>query len=294
MSVHAKSYYGATANDSTRHPELTEEISADVCVVGGGFTGIMAALHLAERGYDVVLVEGERIGWGASGRNGGQICTAYNKSMATIEGLVGKDGAKAMWDVETDSKDLIRDRVAQHDIDCDLRWGYLHAASKPSHMPDLQEMQDEWGRFGYTETTLMNKAELEQRLGSEIYHGALWESLGGHIHTLNYALGLARAAKDAGVRLFENSTVTRIDKAPSPKVVTAKGQVTAKFIVAAGNAYLGKLIPHLYHRVMPVGSFILATEPLGEERAKSLIANNDAVCSSENIVNPHFPSDLDI
>ena len=284
MSEFPASYYAATANDDTRHPELEGEISADVCVIGGGFTGISAALHLAERGYDVVLLEGERIGWGASGRNGGQICTAYNKSMGDIEGLVGKQGAEAMWDVEVASKDMIRDRVERHNIDCDLTWGYLHAATKPSHMPWCRETHDEWERYGYTDTAVYDKAELEQRLGSKIYHGALWEGNAGHLHTLNYALGLARAAKEAGVRIFENSKVTSVDKEPTPRITTAKGSVNAKFVVAAGNAYLGKLLPHLYHRVMPVSSFILATKPLGEDRARSLIRDDDAVCSSDNIV----------
>lgn len=285
MSEHTKSYYAATANDRTRHPSLVGEVTADVCVIGGGFTGLSAALHLAEGGYDVVLLEGERLGWGASGRNGGQICTAYNKSMAEIEALVGKDGARAMWQVELDSKQMIRDRVARHGIDCDLTWGYLHAASKPSHMPDLAETRDEWAAYGYTDTAMLDKGELEQRLGSKIYHGALWEGNAGHVHTLNYALGLGRAAAEAGVRIFEESRVVALEKQPDPLVKTGQGTVKAKYLVAAGNAYLGNLIGKLHHRVMPVSSFILATEPLGEERARSLIANDDAVCSSENIVN---------
>ncbi|MBL6933019.1 MAG: FAD-binding oxidoreductase [Rhodospirillales bacterium] len=284
MSDHTASYYAATANDDTRHPELEGEISADVCVIGGGFTGISSALHLAEKGYDVVLIEGERVGWGASGRNGGQICTAFNKSMGDIEKLVGKEGADAMWAVEIAAKDMIRERVEGHKIDCDLTWGYLHAATKPSHMGHINETRDEWARYGYTDTAVYDKLQLEERLASKIYHGALWEGNAGHIHTLNYALGLARAAKEAGVRFFEDSHVTKIDKGPSPRVSTAKGIVKAKFVVAAGNAYLGKLLPYLYHRVMPVGSFVLATKPLGEDRAHSLIRDDDCVCSSDNIV----------
>ncbi len=284
MSDHTASYYAATANDDTRHPVLEEAIVADVCVIGAGFTGLSAALHLAEKGYEVVLLEGERVGWGASGRNGGQICTAYNKSMDDIERLVGKDGAKAMWDVELAAKDLIRQRVEGHDIDCDLSWGYLHVATKPSHMAWVHDTRDEWERYGYTDTAVYDKQQLEQRLGSKIYHGALWEKNAGHIHTLNYALGLARAAKEAGVRIFEESRVTRIDKGSSPLITTSKGSVRAKYLVAAGNAYLGKLIPHLYHRVMPVGSFILATKPLGEEKARSLIRDNECVTTTDNIV----------
>ncbi|MBT4932118.1 MAG: FAD-binding oxidoreductase [Rhodospirillaceae bacterium] len=284
MSEHTASYYAATANDDIRHPQLTEDINVDVCVIGGGFTGISSALHLAERGYDVVLLEGERVGWGASGRNGGQICTAYNKSMNTIEKLVGKDGAQAMWDVEVDSKNMIRERVERHNIDCDLRWGYLHAAAKPSHMGWVNDTHEEWERYGYTDTAVYDKQRLEAHLQSKIYHGALWENNAGHLHPLNYALGLARAAKEAGVRIFEDSRVLTLDKGPTVSVKTDKGSVRAKFLVAAGNAYLGNMIPKLYRRVMPVGSFIVATEPLGAERASALIANNDAVSCTNNIV----------
>jgi len=284
MSEHPDSYYAASSNDDTNHLVLMGEVSADVCVIGGGYTGLSAALHLAERGYDVVLLEGMRIGWGASGRNGGQICTGYNKSMDNVEGLLGKQGAQAMWDVEVASKDLIRERVEKHQIDCDLTWGYLHAASKPSHMSWVKETRDEWQRYGYTDTTVLDKAELEQRLDSKAYHGALWEGNAGHLHPLNYTLGLARAAEEAGVRIFENSPVSNLEKGSVVRIETAKGNVSAKFVVAAGNAYLGDLLTPLYHRVMPVSSFILATEPLGAERARALIAENDAVCSSNNIV----------
>jgi len=284
MSDHAPSYYAASANDDACHPELMGDIDADVCVIGGGYTGISAALHLAERGYDVVLVEGERVGWGASGRNGGQICTAYNKSMDDIEHLVGKDGAKACWDVERDSKELIRERVERHRIDCDLKWGYLHAAAKPSHMSWVNETRDEWAGYGYEDTAVLDKASLEERLGSSLYHGALWEGNAGHLHPLNYALGLARATVDAGARIFENSRVTGIEQGTRPCVTTDRGSIKARFVVTAGNAYLGALVPSLYHRVMPVGSFIVATEPLGEERARSLIRNNDAVADTNFIV----------
>lgn len=284
MTEHPASYYAATANDHTRHPQLSGDIRADVCVIGGGFTGISAALHLAERGYDVVLLEGERVGWGASGRNGGQICTAYNKSMGAIEKLVGKQGADAMWAVELAAKEMIRERVEHHNIACDLTWGYLHAATKPSHMAGLRQTRDEWRRYGYDDTALYDKQQLEQRLQSTIYHGALWEKHAGHIHTLNYALGLARVAREAGVRIFEDSRVLSLQKGSTLLVKTAKGSLKAKFLVLAGNAYLGNLVPMLHHRVMPVGSFIIATEPLGTARAKALIADDDAVCSTNNIV----------
>ena len=290
MSEHTPSYYAASANDDVRHPVLDEDISADVCVIGGGYTGISAALHLAEAGFDVILLEGERIGWGASGRNGGQICTAYNKSMVEIEALVGDDDARVFWDIDLEAKKLIRDRVKNHNIDCDLHWGYLHTASKPGHMDGLYDTANEWARYGYTDTEILDRSGLQERLGSEAYHGALWEKDGGHLHPLNYALGLARAAKDAGVRIFENTRAIDIGQrhngnGQKSRIATPAGTVTASFIIAAGNGYLGNLIPHLHHRVMPVKSFILATEPLGAERATALIRDNDAVTDTNNICN---------
>ncbi len=285
MSDHTPSYYAASINDHTRHPTLKGDIRADICVIGGGFTGISAALHLAEAGFSVVLLEGERIGWGASGRNGGQICTAYNKSMTEIEALVGKDAAQVFWDIDLLAKQLIRDRVKKHKIDCDLRWGYLHTAAKPSHMKWVQETHDEWARYGYQDHNVLNKKQLEERVGTQAYHGALWEKNAGHLHPLNYVLGLASAAAEAGVQIFENTRASHIEHGISPKISTPSGSITAKYIIAAGNAYLGNLVPHLHHRVMPVKSFILATEPLGSERAKSLIRDNDAVTDTNNICN---------
>lgn len=283
MSEHAPSYYAATAVESVSYPALSGEIKADVCIIGAGFTGITAALHLAEAGMEVVVLEAERVGWGASGRNGGQICTAFNQSMPALEKQVGKDGAQVLWDVERAAKDLIRDRVAKHNIDCDLTWGYIHAASKPSHMAWMHETRDEWAQYGYDETEILDKSQLQERLGSEMYHGGLREKNAGHLHPLNYALGLAKAARDAGVKFFEQSKAININTDKDVSVRTGDGHVTAKYLVSAGNAYLGKLIPALYYRVMPVKSFILSTEPLGENFARSLIRDNDAVVDSQNI-----------
>lgn len=290
MRDHIPSYYAASANDHTRHPAVKSDMSTDACVIGGGFTGISAAIHLAEAGFGVVLLEGERVGWGASGRNGGQICTAYNKSMGEIEALVGKEGAQAFWDIDRLAKQLIRERVEKHQIDCDLQWGYLHTAAKPSHMSGLRKTCEEWARYGYPDTEILDKSELQERVGTDAYYGALWEKDGGHLHPLNYVLGLAKAAMDAGAKIFETTRATNIEQrqgrqGSEARITTPSGVITAKYVIAAGNGYLGDLIPHLYHRVMPVKSFILATEPLGAERARSLIRDNDAVTDTNNICN---------
>lgn len=288
MSIRHKtdypSYYKATANPHPSHPALQGDIKADVCVVGGGYTGLSAALELVERGYDVVVLESETIGYGASGRNGGQVCTGFTKGMETIEARIGKDLAKAAWEIADEAPKLVKERVNRYGIDCDLKWGYTHLANKPEDLEDFKEAQESWSRYGYSDTRIDDKAALQARLASRIYHGGLFEKGAGHLHPLNYCLGLAEAAQKTGARIFEHSEVTRIDKGPAPKAYTLKGRVDAKFLVLAGNAYMGNLVPMLHRRIMPVGSYILATEPLGDESARAIIRDDDAFCDSNFVV----------
>lgn len=284
MQGHTDSWYAASANPAPSRPRLEGEVSTDVCVVGGGFTGLSAALHLAERGYDVVLLEAERIGWGASGRNGGQICTGFSKGMEPIEEKLGMEAARACWEVAEEAKTLIRERVERHDIDCGLKWGYLHAATKPSRMEELKRDQESLARYGCEDTKLLDRFALMERLKSPAYHGALWEGGAGHFHPLNYALGLAEAAEAAGVRIFERSPVERVATGPHPAAYSAEGTVRAKHMVLAGNAYLGAVSRPLYRRIMPVASYVLATEPLGENGANATLPGDDAVSDTNFIV----------
>ena len=283
-SIDAFSYYSATAAASSKHPALAGDIVADVCVVGAGYTGLSAALELAEAGYKVVVLESETVGYGASGRNGGQICTGFSSGQSKIESQLGKDGARKCFALAEESKTLLRERLTRHAIDCDLTWGYLHAIPKAHQFDHLKEWKDELDDLGCTDTSILTKAELEQKVGTRAYHGALREGGAGHLHPLNYCLGLAHAAVAAGATIFEKSRVTAIDTGPSPVVKTASGSVKAKFVVIGGNAYLGNTVPKLSGHVMPVASYIIATEPLGEERARSLIRDNEAVANTNFIV----------
>lgn len=278
------SYYRASANPHPDHPKLQGEHKADVCVVGAGFTGLSAALELAERGFSVAVVEAEVVGWGASGRNGGQICTGFSSGLDKMEAQVGRDDALKCWAIAEEAKDLMRARIERYDIDCDLTWGYIHVAPKASRTAELQEMQDEYEALGYDQTQVLSKAELEERLGSTSYHGGLRDAGAGHFHPLNYCLGLADAALSHGAKIFEHSKVTRIETGGNPAVHTEGGVVRANYVVIAGNAYLDRLVPELYSKIMPVGSFILATEPLGENRARTLIRDNDAICDTNFVV----------
>lgn len=278
------SYYQATANRNVAGPELQGEVVADVCVIGAGYTGLSAALELAQAGYKVVVLEAETIGWGASGRNGGQICTGFSSGQAKIVSQLGKADAKRAFDISEEAKLLIVDRIEKFKIDCDLQWGYMHCIPKPHQFSELKAWADEYEELGYGGNTLLTKAELEAKLGTTIYHGALRESGAGHFHPLNYCLGLAAAALKAGVVIHENSSVIEVDTGSKPWARTAKGKVLAKFMIIGGNAYLGRVVKPLYGRVMPVASYIIATEPLGEDRAKALIADNEAVANTNFIV----------
>ncbi len=283
-SITFQSYYQATATPHTLHPPLSGDVSADVAVIGAGFTGLSAALELAQAGYKVVVLEAETIGFGASGRNGGQICTGFSSGQQKIEAQLGREDARKCFALAQESKELLKDRIARHAIDCDLRWGYLHAIPKPGHFEGLKAWKAELDDLGYTDTQVLTRPELQEKLGSSLYHGALREGGAGHFHPLNYCLGLARAAVEAGAVIHENSRVLEVDTGHRPWARTAMGKVNAKFMVLGGNAYLGRLVRKLYGKVMPVTSYIITTEPLGQNRTKALIRDGEAVADTNFIV----------
>jgi gamma-glutamylputrescine oxidase len=283
-SIHAPSYYQATATPAPRHPPLNGQITADVCIVGAGYTGLSAAIELAEAGYKVVVVEAETVGHGASGRNGGQICTGFSSGQEKIAAQLGPEDARRCFLLAEEAKTLLKHRIEHYGIDCGLRWGYLHVLPKANRLDSLRQWKDEWDALGYTDTQLISKAELDEKLGTRAYHGALREGGAGHFHPLSYCLGLARAATAAGVAIHEFSRAVEVDTGPKPCVRTADGRVDAQFVIIACNAYLGRLVPKLYGRVMPVTSYIIATEPLGGNRARALIRDGEAVADTNFIV----------
>ena len=283
-STIAPTYYDATATPSPIRSTLAGDIDADVCVIGAGYTGLSAALELAAAGYKTVVVEACEVGAGASGRNGGQVCTGFSSGQGKIEAQLGRDDARRCFALAEESKTLLKERIAKHNIDCDLRWGYLHTILKPHQFDELKAWKDEYEALGVDGVTLLGKAQLEEKLGSRIYHGALRESGAGHLHPLNYCLGLARAAEQAGATIYEGTRVTSVEVGPPAVIRTGRGTVRAKFLAIGGNAYLGRTVPQLYGRVMPVGSYMIATEALGENRARALIRDGEAVANTKFIV----------
>ncbi|MBU3068561.1 FAD-binding oxidoreductase [Aestuariicella sp. G3-2] len=277
---HTESYYAATANWQTDYPSLQGHIEADVAIVGGGFTGVNTALELAERGYSVVLLEANRISWGATGRNGGQVIGGIGHEIERFEKSIGKDGVRAIYDMGVECCDIVRDRVAKYDIDCDLTWGYCDVALKPRHMKEFEAEKKYQESMGYPhEMELLDKQQLQSEVCSDLYVGGMLNRTGhGHCHVLNLCIGEARAAENLGVRIFEQSRVTRVVEGDNPEVHTDQGSVKAKHLVLAGNAYLGDLAPKISAKVLPSNSSVITTEPLTEEQAAAIMPGNRAVC----------------
>jgi gamma-glutamylputrescine oxidase len=289
MSLDAvDSYYGATAHAAASRPALSGSIECDVCVVGGGIAGCSVALHLAERGYRVVLVEEQRVGWGASGRSGGQAIFGVAAGQAKIERLMGAAAARAIWDVSIAGLALIKELIIKYAIDCDWVSGQMQVALKARHERELrEELAILHGRYDYQSLRYMQRAEVCSVLATTRYTGAVFDSASGHLHALNYTLGLAAAAAGRGVEIFENTRALDFTAGAQVRVRSRDGQVRCRHLALCGNSYLGALAPQLAEKIMAVATYIVATEQLGAECARRLIANNAAV-SDMNWVLDYF------
>lgn len=282
------SYYSATAHAATRWPALAESITCDVCIVGGGIAGCSVALHLAERGFRVALLEARHIGWGASGRSGGQALVGVASGQSVIERLVGTNSARAVWDTTLAAVTLIKERLVKYAIACDWADGYMQVALKPRHERELRaELDMLRERYGYEGARYVMRSELRALLGTARYTGAVYDANSGHLHPLNYTLGLARAATERGTMLFEGTRAVAVELDGGLRVRTASGQVSCRYLALCGNVYLGALAPILARKILPIATHIVATEPLETELAHSLITNNAAV-SDMNWVLDYF------
>jgi len=281
------SYYAATASRLQAYPALQGQVSCDVAVVGGGLAGLSAALDLAERGHSVTLLEARQVGWGASGRNGGQAIHGLACDQSTVEAQLGLDEARRVWDMSIEALDLLRQRIARHGIDCDWRDGYLGLATSARKGRELQDWAERIGTvYGYA-LQHIPPAELPRWIASERYHSGVHDPRSGHLHPLKYTLGLARAAAAAGVRLHEQSPVQSMLPGATATLRTPQGEVRARHVLLAGNVYLKGLAPQLEPRIMPVGTYIACTETLPDALADSLIPSRAAVCDT-NFVLDYF------
>lgn len=283
--TYPNSWYAATATELDRFPLLEGETKADVVIVGAGYTGLSAALHLAEAGRDVVLVEAQRVGFGASGRNGGQLGSGQRKDQVELEAMLGLDHARHLWDLAEESKALVANLVSRYDMtDVYLKWGLAWAASHQRDVNDLHRYADHMADTYNHPMEKLDFAAIQALCPSPDYKGGVMDRTAGHLHPLNLALGLAKAAHRAGVRIFEGSRVTSIETNAQPKVTTSQGSVVADHMILACNGYLGDLSPEVAGRVMPINNFVIATKPL-EENVHRVLTEDVAISDARFVVN---------
>ncbi|MCP4318524.1 MAG: FAD-binding oxidoreductase [Hyphomicrobiales bacterium] len=284
--THPDSYYAATATHAIAHPRLDADINCDVCVIGAGYTGLSAALHCAEQGLDVVVIEAHRIGWGASGRNGGQLGSGQRQDQDALERMLGLQTARQLWDLAEEAKRLVHVLIDRHAIDCNYRPGIMYLDHRQRFVGAsrayAEKLRDE---YGYANVRYMDLEDVRSLVASHGYFGGTLDTGAGHLHPLNYALGLAKAAAGAGARIFENTRAVKVDPGATIRVQTEHANIRAQFALLACNGYVGDLNAAVSAHVMPINNFIIATEPLDTELAQSLIGNDAAVADSRNVVN---------
>ncbi|WOI35225.1 FAD-binding oxidoreductase [Tritonibacter scottomollicae] len=280
-----ESWYAATATPGVHYPSLSGGVRADVCIVGAGYTGLSAALHLAEAGRKVVLLDAQRVGFGASGRNGGQLGSGQRQDQEVLERMVGREDATKLWTLGEEAKDLVKGLIAKHDIDCHLKPGVAWTADSAREVRHLHDygrhLQD---AYGYDQIEILDQEACQAMCPSPAYVGGVLDHGAGHLHPLNYALGLARAAAAAGVQIYERSEVFAIEDGPQVEIRTGEGTVRADHLILACNGYLGGLNDQVAARVMPINNFVAATEPLGDDAAR-VLARDVAVADSKFVVN---------
>jgi gamma-glutamylputrescine oxidase len=279
------SYYAATATPLDPFPVLHGAATADVCVVGGGYMGLSAALHLAERGLDVILIEAHRVGFGASGRNGGQVGSGQRRDQVDLERMAGREDAHRLWDLGQEAKALVRGLIDRHQMPVTFRPGVAHACWTDAEVRDAHTYAEKLQRdYGYTHSTPLDQTAIRALIGSPAFKGGEIDRGAGHIHPLNFAIGLARAAAAAGVRIHEQTEALEIRPGAKPVVQTTSGAISCNHVILAGNGYIGGLAPRYAARVMPINNFIIATAPLGDA-ARDVLAEPIAVADTKFVVN---------
>jgi gamma-glutamylputrescine oxidase len=279
------SYYEATVRRERERAPLKGDQRFDVCIIGGGYTGLSTALHLRARGLRVAVLERERVGVGASGRNGGQVITGQRVDQDALEQKYGEERARALWTLAQDAKSLVRSLIADHAIACDLVPGHIAAAAKRSHIRPLAAYAEHLAsRYGYASGRFVSQDEMPTLVASGRYFGGYYDTDAFHIHPLAYVLGLARAAEAAGATIYETSRVIGIDRGKRLRIATGGGSVDCEHAVIACNGYLGNLVPEIAGYILPLANYIVATEPLDEARATALIPSRASVADTNFVL----------
>jgi len=278
----ANSCYAATAHEWSAHREIIGEYACDVAVIGGGFTGLSAALACAERGFSVILVEAEHVGFGASGRNGGQLIPGLRWSASKLESAFGREQSDALFDLCW-RQNRVKARIEKHGIACDLKAGHLEAAWTPGDFDAMRREADHLAaRFGY-ESHVIAKAEMGTHIASPLYHGGIHDPQGGHFHPLNYAIGLAKAAEAAGVRILEGKRPDLIHDVNPGELLLGESTIEARYFINATDSWIGDVEPDLGRYTVPIMNYNIATEPLAN--ADELLPSDAAVADSRFVLN---------
>lgn len=284
--LHPDSYYAASISRPFNADRAEGNMQADVCIIGGGYTGASAALHLARQGVSVILLEAQTMGWGASGRNGGQVCTGQRQEQQDLEDMLGKQDARVLWDLSEEAKRTLRSLISEFDIECDYKAGIAHADHKPGYADETREYVEKLNRdYDYDQISYLSKAEMAEVSGSDTYYGGSFDLGAGHLHPLNYALGLAHAAQQTGAKIYEHTRVTNYQCGDGVTVNTPEFSVKAEHLVLACNGYLNKLEPRLAGKIMPINNFVAATEPLSDDLADRINPRDVAIADSRFVVN---------
>ncbi len=281
------SYYTASANEIVKFSPLISSESCDVCVIGGGFTGLSAAINLRKKGFTVTLLEARRLGFGASGRNGGQVGVGQRRDQFYLEQKFGLGKARKLWEIGFEASVEVAKLIKEYDINCDYKPGILDVEFRERYVSEYEKILEHMSKvYGYEKLQYFNKTELRDRLGSDIYHGGLLDNGGAHIHPLNFVIGLAKAAKASGVKIYEQSQVKSINEENKISIYLENGhKVTSEYAIVGCNGYIGKIDSRISSWIMPINNYILATEPLGEQLSKELIRDDVAVHDTKFVVN---------
>lgn len=284
--AYPNSYYAATTEPLPPFTPLSGDVRTEVLVIGGGYAGLTAALYLARAGRRVTLIDAQRVGWGASGRNGGQLHSGQRLDQTVLERLVGPKQARLLWDIAETGKSLVRSLIKENQIDCDYAPGIVIADHKKRYVAGTKAYVEHLNNaYRYDRISFLDARGVADAIGTDVYQGGSIDWGAGHLNPLKFVLGLARIVRDAGTTIHEQTRAMSIARGDTIRVTTDKGTITADHLLVAANGYLGNLIPEVAARVMPINSYIAATEPMGAERAKALIPDNVAVADSRFVVN---------
>lgn len=282
---HAPSWYAATADAGLAFARLDGDTRTDVAIVGGGFTGLSAALHLAQAGVDVVLIEAERVGWGASGRNGGQLHSGQRRDQDWLEARLGREHARGLWTMAEEAKALVHELIARHGIDAEWRPGLIETVHKRRLVAGERAYAERLAaEYGYRDAEWLERGRLAETIGTDVYFGGRLDRGAGHLHPLKFAQGLARAAAKAGARIHEGTAALRLSGGALPLLHTSRGQIAAETVILAGNGYLDGIDKEVESRVLPIKNFILTTAPIGAGAEGGLLPGGEAVSDSRFVV----------